>query len=666
MVDSLSPNVVASLSDPSFWISIGVALLVGECVLIGGVWIARRVGALGANAQDGEILGTGLGIGLLVLAAIWAAVASEGRSAFAPVAVLLAFGIARSTLRTAPHDPAAERTETSVAQKFVMYARPVSWRTMGGAVGFLFAVALLYGATLAPSPRDGAQPVEFMDEAYYSILGRDLAGSGTETIYSPSGFESLSGLPSQTWYHWGELWLAGAVVSVFDVDPMFARHIVVLPLLLLAAAALTGSFARRVTREHSTSVFVLGSVCCLFLAPVPFVDGPFSTWAVGFMFGVTLYGLAAVIVLLLLNLMLARPPIDGSAPRVLFYAACTASLVPSHIVIATLASVGAATGMVGFAAVRRAVGDRPRLSQSGRSLLIASGLAISVSVAWGLATGHGLGASGLSSSVAPFNSTWLLAIALTAFGAIALWAIPLAFFLSWRQEPVFASALVGTGSLLLFGAVIWGARVGDFNFFHAFFGAIAVFATPLAAASVGVIWMRFRLKRRSFALAALVICIIQLDLGMLTSVIRLRQFGPHLYDPVPTVVLIELSRLEPGAKVAYACRSLEEVSWWDSMLVSIDAHTERRVVPMCFQASPFLARTGGTESPSVMSPYFRDAPQLEIYPDSQAKPTPEVVVAFMKRHGIGYIYVDSAHPNNLVPDAVPISVSGSSQLLRVP
>jgi len=57
---------------------------------------------------------------------------------------------------------------------------------------------------------------------------------------------------------------------------------------------------------------------------------------------------------------------------------------------------------------------------------------------------------------------------------------------------------------------------------------------------------------------------------------------------------------------------------------------------------------------------------MEIYPDSQARPTPEAVAAFMKRHGIGYIYVDGAHPNNLVPDAVPISVSGSSELLRVP
>ena len=39
-----------------------------------------------------------------------------------------------------------------------------------------------------PSPRDGVQPLEFMDEAYYAILGADLAETGTETMYSPSGF----------------------------------------------------------------------------------------------------------------------------------------------------------------------------------------------------------------------------------------------------------------------------------------------------------------------------------------------------------------------------------------------------------------------------------------------------------------------------------------------
>ena len=59
---------------------------------------------------------------------------------------------------------------------------------------------------------------------------RDLAKTGTETIYSPSGFDQIDGLPAQTWYHWGELWLAAAAISIFGMAPLDARHFVVLPL----------------------------------------------------------------------------------------------------------------------------------------------------------------------------------------------------------------------------------------------------------------------------------------------------------------------------------------------------------------------------------------------------------------------------------------------------
>ena len=85
---------------------------------------------------------------------------------------------------------------------------------------FVVAVALLYGSTLAPSPRDGVQPVEWTDLAFYAVLGRDLATTGTETNTSPSGFTDLPGLPAQTWYHWGELWLASAVITIFGTAPL--------------------------------------------------------------------------------------------------------------------------------------------------------------------------------------------------------------------------------------------------------------------------------------------------------------------------------------------------------------------------------------------------------------------------------------------------------------
>ena len=95
-------------------------------------------------------------------------------------------------------------------------------------------------------PRDGVQPVEIDDEAFYAVLGRDLATTGTETNLQPRGSPTCRVSPAQTWYHWGELWLASAVIAIFGVAPLAARYFVVLPLLLLAAAALTGTLVRRV------------------------------------------------------------------------------------------------------------------------------------------------------------------------------------------------------------------------------------------------------------------------------------------------------------------------------------------------------------------------------------------------------------------------------------
>ena len=39
---------------------------------------------------------------------------------------------------------------------------------------------------------------------------------------------------------------------------------------------------------------------------------------------------------------------------------------------------------------------------------------------------------------------------------------------------------------------------------------------------------------------------------------------------------------------------------------------------------------------------------------------------FMKSNGIDYIYVDRAHPNTLVPDAIPVATDGETQVLRLP
>jgi hypothetical protein len=90
------------------------------------------------------------------------------------------------------------------------------------------------------------------------------------------------------------------------------------------------------------------------------------------------------------------------------------------------------------------------------------------------------------------------------------------------------------------------------------------------------------------------------------------------------------------------------------------------MVPMCFQAETNGALTGTQMSPDIPSPLFQLAPQRELYPDSKAQPSAAAVAAFLKTHGIEYIYADAMHPNTLIPDAIPILTSGETQLLRIP
>ena len=179
-----------TVADSSVWLSIGQGLLFGAVCLLLGIGIARFVGLLSADAPAGETLGVGLASGLLVLAAWWAAIASGGRSSFTPVAVGFAIAIALAVVRrlrtrracgsadgasrpSSPTRPDAAASPSARRRNLVV-------AVLGGAL-FVVAVALLYGSTLAPSPRDGVQPVEFKDEAFYSVLGADLATTGTET-----------------------------------------------------------------------------------------------------------------------------------------------------------------------------------------------------------------------------------------------------------------------------------------------------------------------------------------------------------------------------------------------------------------------------------------------------------------------------------------------------
>src|SRR5205814_9022410 len=134
---------------------------------------------------------------------------SGGRSSFTPVAVGLAIAIALGLAGRARHPGAADVLASEPANREPYatgpprqpHRRALILTALAGGV-FVVAVALLYGPTIGPSPRDGVQPVEFTDEALYAVLGRDLATTGTETNLLTSGFSDLPGLPPQTWYHW--------------------------------------------------------------------------------------------------------------------------------------------------------------------------------------------------------------------------------------------------------------------------------------------------------------------------------------------------------------------------------------------------------------------------------------------------------------------------------
>jgi hypothetical protein len=165
----------------------------------------------------------------------------------------------------------------------------------------------------------------------------------------------------------------------------------------------------------------------------------------------------------------------------------------------------------------------------------------------------------------------------------------------------------------------------------------------------------------------IVLCAIQLDLGVAVSIGRLQAFGPGANPPpVSEAMLAEIMHLPPNAKLAYACQPFEETGFWDGRLLGLDARTGRRVVPMCFQAEIFGPMTGGPVSADVPSRSFLWAPQHAIYPDSGALPSPGDIVSFLRANGIEYIYADARHPNSLVPGAIPIATSGVTQLLRLP
>ena len=316
---------------------------------------------------------------------------------------------------------------------------------------------------MAPSPRDGMQPIEFTDPAYLrDPRARPRHHGHRDEHARPPGSRDLPGQPPQTWYHWGELWLAAAVITITGQHPLAARYLIVLPVLLLAAAALSGTLVRRMSGTASRRAYLFGLLACLFLAPVPLLPGPFfGTWAAGLLFMITVYGLAAVAVLLALYGLAVLGGRQATWALAVFAGSAVALILPAHIVIALLGLVG-----VGFVAgdPHRALAaddapptgpltglaahwSSPPPSPSSRP----SSRACSPGMAWV--------AAGACPRRLPFNASWRDSIAIVLLGAGVFFAIPLAWFLTRKDALLLPDLYLGTMVLLLVGAIAWGARL---------------------------------------------------------------------------------------------------------------------------------------------------------------------------------------------------------------
>jgi hypothetical protein len=281
-------------------------------------------------------------------------------------------------------------------------------------------------------------------------------------------------------------------------------------------------------------------------------------------------------------------------------------------------------------------------------------------------TGHGPVISEASSTVVPFNTSWRDSVVITVVCSGVFLAIPIAWLLVHRKASIEQDLYVGAAAIVVAGALVWGALLPEIYTSYLFFGGIAVFAMPAAVVAVWRIWLRVRAAgNRQLAFAVVVLCVLQLELGVTLGIGGLRASGSGANRPVSTEMLGEIMKLPPNAKLAYACSPFEETGFWDARLISLDAHTGRRVIPMCFEAEVFGQMTGGSVSANVSSRSFPSAPQHALYPTSGAQPSPSDITAFMKANAIDYIYVDAIHPNSLVPDAILIATSGDTRLLQL-
>ncbi len=633
------------------------------------MWVSRRVGLLDLDSPASETLAIGLASGLVVLTACWAAVGSGGRSAFTPVAAGFVTVIAYAVLR-----PGRRPRDTAQRSPGVKLAGPRWLATLVVSAAFVVATALLFGAILAPVARDGAQPIVFRDPAFYALLASSLGSTGTESITPPSGFATIPGLPTQMWYHWGDVWLAVLASAISGVEPFRARNLVTLPVLLLAAVFVGGTIVRRLTNPSSYSAFGFGVIACLLLAPVPLLAAPLfghipftASITAALLYGINTYGVAAVAALLgmhLITVLGSRPPSWTLAG---FSGCLVAFVLPAHLAIAVLGMTG--VGIVVAVNVARsllATRHAPAMGLIWRRTTLVAVAVLAATFAWGSLTGHGLPVGAGSSGTGPFNAAWQQSVMLVVVGAGAFLAIPGAWLRVRGDGSIQADLYLGVLAIVVGGAIGWGLRDPDFNMFYLFYAGIAVYATPVAAVAAWWVWTWLRESgRHRLAVIALIICAAQIELGVGIAVLRLQLNGPTDDGPIPVALIEAIAKLPAGTKVAYACRPLEEATYGTPNLGALAVYTGHAVVPMCFEADVFGAMAGASlteDRPNGDS----WAPQKTLYPAADTPPSSEAVAAFMRQHGIDYVFISTRHPDTLVADAVTVVAIGEYQVLRLP
>lgn len=644
----MAGNLAAALTHPAVWWAIVSALVFGGAALTIGILVGTRLQLLHERSSAGERLGVGLGLGLLSVASAYAFVVSRGSSSLTPIAAFLVLALVAAKGRPAIPRPTRRAVVLALA-----------------AAGFVAVAALFMVTTIAPSARDGVQPIEFMDEAFYARLSVEVDRTGREWVYAPSGYMELPGAPARSWYHWGEVWLGAIVTHMPGVSPIHARLVVVLPLILLAAFALAGAACRRLTALDTTEGFLLGGLGVLLLAPLPFVVGyHFDSYASPLLISAFRYGLAAVPLLLLVYLAAAYGPWTGSWSESWLLGAIAAAVVVLHPALAPPALV-AATATVTLVAIRSSDGLRTLVRSPLARPLATAAAAIGLTLAWGFLLGYGVPTEARSPAARSFDIGWQRSLAFTTvLSGTLLLSLLGAWVLRRSRGPLWAMVPAAWMATVI-AAAYWGWAYPALNSFHVFFGTVLLVLTPTATfAVVAMIALARRRQRHLLAQALLVLLLAQVCLQAVVAAPRLHSnTGP--LPPVPRGVLDAVARLPADARIAYSCGPADEFAPWTPRLGTITVHTGRVLMPLCFMADPTPPLLADRPiDPTVASPFV--GPAQSLFSSPTDAPTADAILAFMRRHGIGFVYVDAQHPDRLALGGPTVHAEGDTTIYRVP